>query len=228
MNVRKLGLASCVLGAATLLGAGATSADAASVTYGFTRITSNSSDSVASQLFVDVSDEARLGGPAVGGNQVRFSFRNEVGLASSITGVYFDDGTLLGIAGIYESSGVDFSQGASPGNLPGHNNITPAFETTAGFLADSDPPVSHNGVNASSEWLDIIFELKGTQTYADVLNAFTLGGADSGLRIGLHVQAHEDGESDSYVNGPVVPTPTAALGGLVLLGGSLLRRRAPE
>jgi hypothetical protein len=41
---------------------------------------------------------------------VNFLFTNQGPLASSITDVYFDDGTLLGIAGVTNFSGVDFSQ----------------------------------------------------------------------------------------------------------------------
>ena len=77
------------------------------VPYGFQGITSNSLNDVAigeAQLSVDVT--------AVAGNahQVLFTFTNAGPLASSITDVYFDDGTLLGIASISGSSGVSFSR----------------------------------------------------------------------------------------------------------------------
>ena len=113
------------------------------------------------------------------------------------------------------------------------------FEATAGFTADSDAPVSQNGVDSSSEWLKVIFNLIGGQTYADTVAAL-MGGVD--LRIGIHVQAFGDGGSESFVNGPCVSdcgppepdeeeqTPEPAL--LALLGSGLvlsarrLRRRA--
>jgi hypothetical protein len=123
--------------------------------------------------------------------------------ASSITGIYFDDGTLLGIASIQSGSGVSFSQGASPGNLPGANNASPAFVTTAGFSADSNPPTQPNGVNPG-ESLGITFNLQGVQTFDDVL--MDLG--DGSLRIGVHVQGFAGGGSESFVNAPApVPEP---------------------
>src|SRR5512139_3031155 len=78
---------------------------AASTTYGFYGITSNdpSGGAVAdgeANLSVEVID--------LGGNQVQFKFFNDS--TSSLTDVYFDDGTLLGIASISESgTWVSFS-----------------------------------------------------------------------------------------------------------------------
>lgn len=179
--------------------------------YTFYKISNNTTTNIGSQLRMEVID--------IGGNQVRFEFKNAIGVESSVTAVYFDDGTLLGIATIFESVGVEFSQGASPPNLPDRNNVTPAFSTTAGFLADSDPPVTENGVNAATEWLRIDFNLKPTKTYADTLAALALAGAPGGLRVGLHVQAINGGGSSSYVNNLVaIPVPGAVLLGALGLG----------
>jgi hypothetical protein len=168
------------------------------VPFGFVNITNNNSIDAAigeAQLFVDVTDP--------GPNQVLFTFLNIGPAASSITGIYFDDGTLLGIASIQSGSGVSFSQGASPGNLPGANNASPAFVTTAGFSADSNPPTQPNGVNPG-ESLGITFNLQGVQTFDDVL--MDLG--DGSLRIGVHVQGFAGGGSESFVNAPApVPEP---------------------
>ena len=80
----------------------------------------------AAQLFVRVSE-----GP--GANQATFRFVNTGPSASSITDIYFDDGSLLGIASITDSgAGVDFSQLASPPNLPAGHDCTPDFDVTAG------------------------------------------------------------------------------------------------
>jgi hypothetical protein len=208
--------------------AGLAAAAEAGPIYGFSRITANASTDVASQLTVEVNDA----GTSMGYQLVDFIFRNEGPSASSITGVYFADGTLLGIVQIVDSgSGVSFSQGASPANLPGGNAI--GFVTTAGFAADSDPPVQPNGVNPG-EWLRIRFALQAGKDYQDTLDALQLGldqgGVTGALRIGLHVQGIVGGQSDSFVNGTpisVVPLPTAGAMALAGLGIVARRRRRP-
>jgi hypothetical protein len=196
--------------AATLMMAG--SANATSFT--FARITNTNVENLAGQLSVDVT---------ANGAFVDFRFTNAVGTPSSIADIYFDDGTLLGIASITDSGvGVAFTRNATPGDLPGRHLASPPFVTTAGFTADSDPPVAPDGVNLASEWVTITFSLINNMTYADTIAALN----DGSLRIGLHVQAiGTAGGSDSYVN-------TVPDGGmtLMLLGGALvglgaLRRR---
>jgi hypothetical protein len=152
------------------------------------------------QLFVEVSK--------LSANQVLFAFTNTGPEACSITDIYFDDGALLGIAFIDDSCyGVSFSQYATPHNLPGGNNLSPPFQTTAGFSADSDPPVQPNGINPN-EWLGISFDLKSGETYDDVISNLASGE----LRIGIHVQGFYSGwcgysDSESFVNNGVVPEP---------------------
>jgi hypothetical protein len=106
---------------------------------------------------------------------------------------------------------VQFSQFASPGNLPGANNITPSFHTTAGFSADSDPAVQPNGVNPN-ESLGVQFNLKNGATYDTVISDL----ANGSLRIGIHVQGFAGGGSESFVNNGnggngVIPAPGAVL-----------------
>jgi hypothetical protein len=158
-------------------------------------------------------------------NQVRFTFSNLGPQASAIADVYFDDGTLLGIATITNSQGVQFSQHASPGNLPGGNGI--GFQTTAGFSADSDPPVQHNGVNPG-ETLSILFDLLPTASFAQTIQALSGGTA---LRVGVHVQGFGNGGAQSFVNDTVaIPVPEAssiamALAGIGVLASAMRRRR---
>ncbi|KIO50330.1 PEP-CTERM sorting domain-containing protein [Nitrosospira sp. NpAV] len=197
---------------------------AASTSYSFANITHNNTGA-------EVDGEANLKVEVIdlGSSQVRFNFTNNS--TSSLTDVYFDDGTLLGIASITYSSGVNFSQGASPPNLPGGDSISPAFVTTAGFLADSNAPVSHNGVS-QDEWLAIDFNLMGGQTYSDVISALALpnNGETGDLRIGLHVQQFATGGgSESFINisSPVPEPGTYAMlmAGLGLMGFMARRRK---
>lgn len=188
----------------------------ADMTYGFGAITANSKIDPAigeSQMFVTVSEFAP--------DQVLFYFVNQGPQESSITDVYFDDGTLLGIALLIDADdgkggdpNVDFSQGASPPNLPGGNKADPPFEVTAGFLADSDAPTQSNGVNPE-EFLGIVLHLLKGGTIRNVLEELESGE----LRIGIHVQGFADGGSESFINNSVpVPVPGAVFLGALGLG----------
>ena len=192
----------------------------ADFTLTFFGVTNNIPGDVAigeAQVFVTVSD------PSPG--QVLFTFGNLGPDASSISDVYFDDGDLLGIASIDNSDpGVSFSQDASPGNLPGHNNVNPPFETTEGFLADSDPPVQPSGVNPG-ESLGILFDLDMGGTFATIIDQLTTGE----LCIGLRVQGYDSEGSEGFVNHPI-PAPGAMLLGAIGLSvvGWVKRRFEPE
>jgi MYXO-CTERM domain-containing protein len=188
-------------------------ASANAVGFGFGCITNNLAGDCTiaeAQVAMDVTDE--------GGGQVRFTFTNSGPAASAIEGIYFDDGTLLGIASIISGPGTSFSQGASPPDLPGGNTASPPFETTAGFLSDSDPPTSGNGVGPG-EVVAIIFDLQSGGTFADVLAEL----ADGRLRAGLHVIAFASGGSESLVN---VPEPGTFVLALLGLGALAARRRS--
>ncbi len=201
----------------------AAAAPAKAATLSFFCITNNNAGNCAigaSQLTVNVSD--------AGGGLVLFHFKNMAGgSASSITDVYFDDGSLLALSTVTNGPGVSFSQYASPPNLPGANLISPVFETTAGFLADSNPPVQPNGVNPG-EWLKIYFSLQSAGTFNDVINELGTGQ----LRLGIHVQGFSSGGSESFVNLPLsvpVPVPAAVWlfsSGLLWLAGLARRKKS--
>jgi hypothetical protein len=228
---RCLWLASAIGAALTI----AETASATTISLSFYQVTNNgsSNDNVADQLRVVVS-------PGTGGmtsGQAIFTFFNDVGIVpysnpSSITDIYFDDGTLLGIASITSSYGVSFSQYASPKNLPGANNVTPKFETTAGFSLDSNSPVSQNGVDKNTEWVQVTFDLLSGKTYAHTLAALakTPGALDE-LRVGIKVQAINGPQSNAYVNNtPTLPVPdSGATASLLLVGlasvGLVARRK---
>jgi hypothetical protein len=105
---------------------------------------------------------------------------------------------------------VDFSPGASPGNLLGGSSI--GFQVTAGFLADSDAPPPQKGVNPN-ETLGVVFDLQTGASLANVIADLTNGQ----LRIGIHVQAFAGGGSESFVN-VAVPEPRS---GLLIVAGLL-------
>ena len=96
--------------------------------------------------------------------------------------------------------------------------MSPVFNVTAGFSADSNPPAQPNGVNPG-ESLTITFNLLAGVTYADTITALNTPGDH--LRIGIHVQGFGNGGSESFVNN--TPAPGAA--GLGLMAAALVSRR---
>jgi len=209
-----------------------------------------SASGVASQFTVAISNGGlaftRAGDPVsftVGANQAYFLFRNTGRTACSITDIYFDDAngnaaSLGGIAALidvdsylsfngqrlYGHSGVDFSRGASPSNLPQGDALSPPFETTTGLSTDSDSPVVLNGIDPG-EWLGVVVDLIAGCDLSDAQCSLERGL----LRIGVQAQAiGPAAQRDSLVTRPSsVPdaSATAALLGVAVLGLEGLRRK---
>lgn len=210
-------------------------------------------EDIAEQLTVEIysSTEAKALGLAAGvadiqnmaSTDVLFLVKNTSVRRSSISEVYFDDGTILGLSKVINSLGVDdftafahlpkngggnSPEGADPANLPGGKDITPKFEATEAYSVDAvGNPV--DGVNTSADILGIVFTTKSLTTplpggtpagFQGIVDTLTSGA----LRVGLHVRdigadgllsaAFVNDPPDDPLGGPVVPEPAT----LVLLG----------
>ena len=160
----------------------------------------------------------------VGGNQVTFRITNTSTIMDSVvTGIYFADGTLLGIASVMNGPGVEFLDASqamvSPVDLPGGNTI--GFETTAGFALDASDPSPTLGLS-NGEYVDIVFDLKGG---GDINTVIAQLSDFSTLRVGIFIQQLGwDGEdSGSAVTVPAPPALVLCALGLGMVG--CLRRR---
>ena len=113
-------------------------------------------------------------------------------------------------------TGINFVQSSSgsPASLPGGEQLSPVFETTASFTTVAVNPQPHNGVS-EFETLGIVFDLQTGLSFGDVLTDLETGV----LRIGLHVIDFSDTGSESFVNASPVPVPaTIWLFGSGLIG----------
>lgn len=208
----------------------------------FYNLTGNSKLDLSNQLKLSIYDQQGLEdefgtefGISLESNQVLFVFRNLVGIRSSIHEIYMDDGTVLGLASVINSQnfpgggGYTYYQNTkiAPGNLPGGEIINfQATDRTSGALSVDILKKNSNGLDASNEILGIIYDVY--QGLDGIDKALYLGGADGGLRIGLHIAICEDGNSDSYVNKAPVPVPDGGLTVLLLgigVGGAALFSR---
>lgn len=206
MTLRKL----CVLSFLAIALAGI--APAGIQTHGFDCITNNSAGDCAigeAQLFMDViwnPNDTGFGPATIGPNEIFFVFRNTGPAAAVVEQVFFEGiGGVLNL-GIYNGTGVLFSQDQkckqgtctpNPGNLPGGNNYS--FVAADSYGAGSPAPT--NGIGAG-EQLGILFSI-APDTYADVLTAL----GDGSVRVGMHVIAYQSGGSESFLNGPPLDDP---------------------
>ena len=177
--------------------------------YPFTIFTDNGdyNDDPGINIYMDVWN---------GDNIAYFTFYNDSTVQSSITNIYFDDGTLIGATlDIINGPGTLFAEDG-PDNLPGGSII--GFNADREFNIGATPPPPDNGINnIGGEWVTIEFELLGG-TLQDLLNELN----SSALRVGIHIQNFTDGSSESAVN--EIPEPATVL--IFGLGGlALLRKR---
>lgn len=213
------------------------SAGALGDTYNFSSCTNtvaNSANAGNTQLRMDVT---------AGTGRVNFTFYWVGTTPMSITDIYFDDAGTNGpgVLGTFGNSdltwfgNVDFSQGASPANLPGGGNFLTSTNLSTDSNGGSGGGVSGHGVSTNTEWLNISIPLLTGKTFADVITALNHGfvsDTDRGLRVGLHVQSIGSGYagaggSESFINVPnqpeepqvIVPLPAAAWTGLASLAG---------
>ena len=184
----------------------------ASEYYGFDNITNNEVVDAAigeAQLKLVVS-ESTINSV----KNVLFNFTNSGLAASSITDIYFDDDDvpLLHYEKFIQSSGVSYTVGAVPPNLPGGQD--PSYHFSSNYSYDSDGPVQPNGINPG-ESLGILFTFTDGQNYAGLIDALT----NENFRVGIHVQGFATGGSESFINKPdAVPEPAT----LMLLGFGLI------
>ena len=193
----------------------------ASIQVGFSRITNNATVDVADQLGLEIMDNEEANaayGLALTDNQALFLFTNNVGIDSSISEIYIDDGVIVGQYAVHNSLGgyTDFTGGgANPGDLPGGNDI--GFEAIHSFSADAqgNPEL---GVDSSADVLGIVYSVT-TDDLDGIQSALHTGV----LRVGLHVVSINGSEdaSDGFVNDdPGAPGETP--GGPIPEPGSLI------
>jgi len=173
-------------------------------------------DSLANQFRVEVSD--------IGGGQVQFEFFNTGSIESFVTDIYFEDSALLNFSdpnnnliGSNTISNVGWSWDAAPPNLPGGSSVG-FFTASTGGSADSDPPVSRNGIdNTINEDIYFQIDLGSGWGFNDVTSSLLSGD----LRLGIRVQGiGTEDFSDSYITTAVVPLPSGA--GMALAGAAVL------
>jgi hypothetical protein len=170
------------------------------------------------------------------GSMVDFTFSNEGPNPCAITGIYFEDGSLLGLASVIaldpladdpSRDGLVFGQPAHPSNMPGWATLNPMFYASSAFSVGSNG--APDGISPG-ESLVLRYALQSGRTFDDVIAALNLGftnpdpTAHTSLRIGLHVEDLGQ-DSDSMI---LTPVPGAWILGVLGLSvaGFKLRRHA--
>lgn len=221
------------------------STEARAALYGFGIVEGNSVDpggiAATLSLEVDYYDTIDIGNEDYR-DRVLFTFINDGPVTStySITDIYFEDGTLLELATIFDRTldpsnpayaGLDFDQPVSPGNLTGWSTLDPKFYATDEFTVDSESPgILANGVN-TGESLGLLYTLQENKNFDNVIEAIELGftNPDPGptprysLRIGIRVQGIGPlDRSDTLI---LTPEPASLLLGSIGIGMVIARCR---
>ena len=208
-----------------VMAVGITRETQASLELAFERITDNSSTDIASQLGLavygsaDVLPFSNVG--TLTTTQVLFVLENSAQVKSSVSEIYVDDRGVLKklvqvfntndnkpwglkdlsnhrLAGLTKFLPDSSDNKISPGNLPGGQDLTPAFEADRAFSAQADGNPRY-GLNRATERVAMLFEVK---TYDGLtgLNAVAAAFKSGDLRVGLHVRSIGPCEdSDSFV-----------------------------
>jgi len=174
---------------------------ATTVTLTFNRITANCDENVAGQFFVDVTDVWP---------DVKFKFRNSGPVMSSISEIYFYDGSLLGTYSIEDCHpNVNFEslgERTNPATLPGYNPNKSLLVVLSATEAENPEPA--NGVKPG-EWVSIGYTLR--LNYQALLDNL----ANGEIVMGIHVKAIScnpgGNSSDSFINNPVPEPATICL-----------------
>lgn len=190
------------------------------INVGFERIASNNSTNFENQLHLSIfnaADAASTFDRTSLANQFLFAFSNTIGTASNVSEIYIDNGPLALPATVLTLGGsTSYSLGSvKPGNLPGGNDLTPAFAASDILSADSANGPGM-GINSSDDALGIVYLVSpgGLQTIQDAI-------LDESLQIGLYAGSiGTGGLSDAFLNGtPDTPTPPVPEPGTMMLVG---------
>ncbi len=217
MRLKAIGIAAALL---------ASSSAASAATYGFTCITSGLPCTT-----VGTTDQARVDITNPTGSQVQFLFTNTGSIVTGISSIFFDSSLLAyGSPTIVNGTGVNFTTGSNPSNLPVGNTLNPPF--VSDFAVSATPPAPQNAVE-QGETLTVRLTLAPSVTYNQFLAS--IGGA---TRIGLNMTS-VGGELviDSTPIGGINPDPNVVnipvpgalplmVAGLIAMGAVVRRRKA--
>ncbi|MBW8035772.1 MAG: PEP-CTERM sorting domain-containing protein [Planctomycetes bacterium] len=194
----------------------------------FDRIEGNEGVDISDQLKVNVSSNGQMLDSILGEmvDKVTFKFTNKTGgVDSSITEIYFYDGSLLNMYSIDDSHPnvyfEDLGASTNPGELPGYQ---PNYELLSVLSAtEAENPESKKGVK-TGEWIEIGYTLLPGKTFQDLLDDMET----REVVIGIHVKSIDQpgggAESDSFIlNTVIVPEPATI--GILALGSLLVIRK---